>query len=110
MNILKHEKKLAVLSALVEGNSVRSISRMTGVHVTTILRLINETGGWCARVMDERMRGLRCKEIEADEIWCYVGKKQRNVTPEEKKLGEMGDQYTSIALDPETKRIPVYTL
>jgi IS1 family transposase len=56
------------------------------------------------------MRNLRCKEIEADEIWCYVGKKQRNVTPEEKKLGELGDQYTFIALDPETKLIPVFAV
>ena len=48
MNILKHEKKLAVVSALVEGNSVRAVSRMTGVHKTTILRLINEIGEWVA--------------------------------------------------------------
>lgn len=83
---------------------------MTGVHKTTILRLINDVGEWCARVMDERMRNLRCKEIEADEIWCYVGKKQRNVTPEEKKIGEVGDQWTFVALDPKTKLIPAFVV
>jgi transposase len=57
MNVLKPEKKLAVLSALVEGNSIRSISRMTGVHKTTILRLLKEVGDNCIRLLDQRMRG-----------------------------------------------------
>jgi IS1 family transposase len=107
MNVLKHEKKLAVLSALVEGNSVRAVSRMTGVHKVTILRLINDVGEWCARVMDQRMRGLRCAEIEADEIWCFVGKKQRRLTPEERTAGELGDAYTFVAFDPISKLVPV---
>jgi hypothetical protein len=107
MNVLRHEKKLAVLSALVEGNSIRSVSRMTGVHKTTILRLIVETGEWCAKVMDERMRNLRCAEIEADEIWCFIGKKQKRLKPEEKAAGELGDAYTFVAFDPVSKLVPV---
>jgi len=107
MNVLKHEKKLAVLFALVEGNSVRAVSRMTGVHKTTILRLITDTGDWCEKVMDERMRNLRCAEIEADEIWCFVGKKQKRLKPEEKKAGELGDAYTFVAFDPVSKLVPV---
>src|SRR5207249_10943962 len=107
MNVLKHEKKLAVLAALVEGNSVRAVSRMTGVHKTTILRLVTETGEWCARVMDQRMRNLRCTETEADEIWCFVGKKQRRLTEDEKRAGELGDAYTFVASDPITKPVPV---
>lgn len=110
MNILKHEKKLAVLSALVEGNSIRAVSRMTGVHKTTILRLINDVGEWCGRIMDEQMSNVRCAEIEADEIWCFVGKKQRRLTEEEKAVGELGDAYTFIALDPKSKLIPVFTV
>jgi IS1 family transposase len=110
MNILKHEKKLAVLSALVEGNSIRSVVRMTGVHKTTILRLVADTGEECARLMDREMRNLRCREIEADELWCFVGKKQRLVTPEERAAGELGDQYTFIALDPITKLVPVFVV
>lgn len=107
MNVLKHEKKLAVLAALVEGNSIRAVTRMTGVHKTTILRLITDTGEWCARVMDERMRNLRCAEIEADEIWCFIGKKQRRVTEEERRAGELGDAYTFVAFDPVSKLVPV---
>ncbi len=107
MNILRHEKKLAVLAALVEGNSIRAVCRMTGVHKTTVLRLIKDVGDWCARLMDQKMRNLPCGEIEADEVWCFVGKKQRRATPEERLGGELGDQYTFIALDPRTKLIPV---
>ena len=108
MNVLKHEKKLAVLSALVEGNSVQSTVRMAGVHKTTILRLIEDVGGSCGKIMDERMRGLRCAEIEADELWFYVGKKQRRLTDAEKAAGELGDAYPFIAFDPHTKLIPEF--
>ena len=111
MNVLKPEKKLAVLAALVEGNSVRSVSRMTGVHKTTILRLLVETGQHCTRVMDETMRGLACHTIEADEVWAYVGKKQRRLTAEEKLTRpDLGDQYTFVAMDPHTKLVPVFVV
>jgi len=63
MNVLKNEKKLAVLSALVEGNSIRATARMTDVSKPTILKLIKDTGAWCAGVMDQQMRNLRCAEI-----------------------------------------------
>ena len=108
MNALKPEKKLAVLSALVEGNSVRSVSRMTGVHKTTILRLINDVGAACTKIMDERMRNVPCREIEADEVWCFIGKKQRRLTDAEKIAGELGDTYTFIAFDPQTKLVPAF--
>lgn len=109
MNVLKSEKKLAVLAALIEENSVRAVSRMTGVHKTTILRLLVETGQQCARIMDERMRALACRTIEADEVWAYV--KQRRLTPEEKiTRPDLGDQYTFVAIDPFTKLVPVFVV
>lgn len=110
MNVLKPEKKLAVVSALVEGNSVRAVSRMTGVHKTTILKLLVEVGERCGRLMDEKMRGLACREIEADEVWCFVKKKQRRLTDAEKIAGELGDAYTFIAFDPQTKLVPTFTV
>lgn len=111
MNVLKPEKKLAVLSALVVGNSIRSISRMTGVHKTTILRLLNEVSDNYVRVLDERMRGLTCRVIEADEVWSFVQKKQRRLTPEEKLNNpELGDQYAYIALDPDRKLVLVFVM
>jgi IS1 family transposase len=110
MNVLKPEKKLAVLSALVEGNSIRSISRMTGVHKTTILRLLKEVGDNCAKLLDERMRGLACREIEADEVWAFVKKKQKRLTPKERLNPELGDQYCFVAFDPTTKLAPVFVV
>lgn len=109
MNTLKPEKKFAVLSALVEGNSIRSTSRMTGVHKTTITRLLNEVGNQCASMLDAKMRNLHCEAIEADEVWTFVGKKERKLTPEEKLNGSgLGDQYVFVGLDPETKLVPTF--
>jgi len=61
MNRLKMGKQIAVITALVEGNSVRSVERMTGVHRDTIIRLLLRVGAHCEQIMDKRMRGLRCR-------------------------------------------------
>lgn len=109
MNIRNPQKKLAVLSALVEGCSIRSIVRMTGVHKTTILRLLVSTGRQCQQMLDERMRGIRCEAIECDELWAYIGKKQRRVTKQEAKTNpDIGDVYTFVALEPDSKAIPIF--
>ena len=81
MNILKSEKQEMVIKGLVEGSSIRSIERMTGVHRDTIMRLMISVGNTCERIMDTSMRNLTCKDIEVDEVWSYVGKKQRHVGP-----------------------------
>jgi IS1 family transposase len=108
MNALTREKKLAVLSALVEGNSIRSVERMTGVHRDTIGRLLGRVGEGCAKLLDQKMRGLRCRSIQCDEIWCFVGKKQARVRPEED--GVVGDQYVFVALDADTKLVPCFRI
>ena len=109
MNRLKTGKQVAVISALVEGNSIRSTERMTGVHRDTIIRLLHQVGAHCEDLMDERMRDLRCRQIQADEIWAYVGKKQGHLTPQEKLYRrDLGDQYVFVALDPVSKLIPAY--
>jgi transposase-like protein len=69
-NILKTEKKVAAISMLAEGNSIRSIERITGVHRDTIMRLGVRVGEACDKIMDEKMRNLPCKQIEVDEIWA----------------------------------------
>jgi IS1 family transposase len=109
MNTLKKEKRLMVLSLLVEGNSIRSIERITGVHRDTILRFMKKTGHKCQNILNSYMQNLSCKEIECDEIWTYVAKKQRKLMPEEQNT-EKGDQYVFVALDPRTKLIPVFTV
>ena len=84
MNVLSAEKQLSVLSALVEGCSIRSTSRMTGVHKTTILKTLVDVGARCATLLDEQIRGLTCRFIECDEIWTFVAKKERRLTDDDR--------------------------
>jgi IS1 family transposase len=107
MNTLKIEKQEAAISALVEGVSIRSVERMTGIHRDTIMRLMLRVGQNCERLLDERMRNLDCKSIEVDEIWSYVGKKQRHITEEDNPV-IVGDQWVFVALDADSKLIPSY--
>ncbi len=106
MNTLKKEKQLAVISALVEGNSIRSTERMTGVHRDTIMRLTLRVGEQCLKLLDETMRNLTCPNLQIDELWCYVAKHQRRLSYEERFNREVGDQYVFVALDADTKLIP----
>src|SRR5947207_6657451 len=102
MNRLNLARRTQVIAALVEGNSIRSTERMTGVHRDTIMRLMVEVGTGCAAIMDAKMRELPCKRIQCDEIWNYVGKKQRNVKAEDDR-SRVGDQWTFVAIDSDTK-------
>jgi IS1 family transposase len=107
MYTLSTEKKLAVIGAMVEGSSIRSVERMTGVHRDTVMRLVLRVGGNCGRLLDERMRGLHCRLVQADEIWTYVGKKERRMVQGDDPR-EVGDQYVFVAMDPETKLVPCF--
>ena len=107
MNVLSVEEKVNVLAAMVEGNSIRSVERMTGVHRDTIMRLVVRVGWNCEKLLDERMRGLRCRQVQADEIWTYVGKKEKRVGYGDDPT-EVGDQYVFVAMDSETKLIPCF--
>ena len=109
MNILKTEKQEAAIAALVEGVSIRSTERMTGIHRDTIMRLMLRAGQNCERLMDQYMRNLNCKRLEMDEIWCYVGKKQRHLSRTDNEF-ELGDQWIWVALDAESKIIPSYVV
>jgi IS1 family transposase len=105
-NELKTEKKAQAVSLLCEGSSIRSIERVTGIHRDTIMRLGVRVGDACAKIMDERMRGLACKQIEVDEIWGFIGAKRKNAA----RAGAYGDVWTFIALDAETKIIPSFVV
>ena len=78
-NVLNTDKQIAIIGALTEGSSIRSIERITGVHRDTIMRLGVKVGQGCATMMDLPMRNLSCNRLEMDEIWGFVGKKERNV-------------------------------
>lgn len=103
-NNLKTETKGQVVSLLCEGNSIRSIERITGVHRDTVMRLGVRVGEACAKIQDGKMRGLACNQIEVDEIWGFVGAKRKNAT----RVGAYGDVWTFIALDADTKLIPSF--
>ena len=81
MNKLTTAKQVAVISALVEGCSVRSTSRLTGVAKGTILRLLASVGTACAEYQDAAIRNIAGRRVQIDEIWSFVGCKQKNVTP-----------------------------
>jgi len=106
-NHLKTERVTAVINMLVEGCSVRSTERMTGVHRDTILRHLVRVGEDCARLLDGRMRDLPCERLEIDELWAFVGKKQKHV-PKELEHLPVGDAWTYVAIDAETKLVPAF--
>src|SRR5437870_2194917 len=108
MNKLSTDERRRVVAALVEGNSLRSVTRMTGVHRTTILKLLCNLGRACSEYQDKTFRNLRCKRIQCDEIWSFVFAKGKNCSPEEKAKGG-GDCWTWVALDPDTKLVPCCT-
>lgn len=108
-NILSDEKQVMVIGALAEGNSIRSIERMTGIHRDTIMRLGVKVGQACEAVLDEKMRNLDCDRIEVDEIWGFIGKKQKNVRSTDNPA-EVGDVWTYLAIDPETKLMPSFVV
>lgn len=103
MYTLTNDKKLSVISSLLEGNSIRSTERMTGVHRDTICRLLIAVGANCSDLLDDHIRNVRVRYVEADEIWTYVGKKNRRVSDNDP--AEFGDQWVFVAMDAETKLI-----
>lgn len=107
MNKLTTEERVRVVSCLVEGNSLRATTRMTGIHRTTILKLLVELGDACSAYQDKVFRNLRCKRIQCDEVWSFVGAKEKNVTQEQKAEG-WGDCWTWTAIDADTKLIPCW--
>jgi len=107
MNKLTTEERVRVVSALVEGNSLRAISRMTGTHRGAILKLLTELGRACSIYQDRVFRELTCKRLQCDEIWSFVGAKERNTSPEKKAEG-WGDVWTWTAIDADTKLIPCW--
>lgn len=106
-NNLSPDKQAIAVRALAEGNSIRSVERMTGIHRDTVMRLGVRVGEGCARVMDAKMRNLDCRVIQMDEIWGFIGKKQKNATPDDRREG-MGDVWTFVAIDADSRMVPCY--
>lgn len=109
-NVLPREKQIQVLRLLVEGNSIRSVVRLTGVHKGTITKLIVRFGERCRDFLDRTQRGLELRHVEADEIWTFCRKKQGKLTDAEKSNAAIGDQYLYVAQDQDSKLIVTYAI
>jgi transposase-like protein len=108
-NILSLEKQTMAIHALCEGSSIRSIERMTGIHRDTIMRLGVRVGEACQAMMNDKLRDLEINKVQVDEIWGFVGKKKANMRKGEDS-SEIGDVWTFIALDSDTKLIPSFVV
>jgi IS1 family transposase len=109
MAALTTERQTAVIGALVEGSSIRSTERMTGVHRDTIMRLVGRVGRACLRMMDEEIRHVRPGRLELDEVWSFVGCKKANLKRTDDP-DERGDFWTWVAFDPDTKLVPAHVI
>jgi IS1 family transposase len=110
MNRLSPEKRAAVVAALVEGNSIRSTVRMTGVAKNTVTKLLVDLGTACSVYQDRVMRDLPCKRVQVDELWCFCYAKQKNVPVEKRGEQGYGDVWTWVAIDADTKLVPTYRI
>ena len=108
MNRLSTAERATIIRCLVEGNSIRSTSRMTGAARNTITTLLVDLGRACAEYQDVTLRNLPCTRIECDEIWSFVYSKARNVPEEHRDEFGYGDVWTWTALDVDTKLVPTW--
>src|ERR1700680_4618386 len=102
MNRLSVADRATILGMLVEGNSLRSCSRLADASINTVTKLLVDLGAACQKFHDERVRNVRVRRLQADEIWCFIGAKAKNVKPEKKAEGG-GDVWTWTGLDADTK-------
>ena len=105
-NVLSNADRTAVVAALVEGNSIRATSRMTGVARNTVTKLLLDLAKVCAAYSDERLVNLPCKRLQVDEIWEFCYAKAKNVPPAKKGVFGYGDVWTFVAIDADTKLVP----
>ena len=103
MSKLSLNERVQILSMLVEGSSMRSISRVVGVSINTVTKLLAEAGEACIDFHDENVRGLNCKRIECDEIWSFVYAKEKNVDAAKNAPTFAGDVWTWTSLCADTK-------
>ena len=105
-NVLPMEKQVAVISALAEGTGIRQTERITGVNRETVMNLGVRVGKGCIALLDQKMRGLSCRHLQFDEIWGFIGKKERHLRPDDNP--ELGDVWTFCAIDSDTKIVPSF--
>ncbi|MDD5177224.1 MAG: DDE-type integrase/transposase/recombinase [Sterolibacterium sp.] len=108
MNRLSIKDRARILASLCEGVGINATCRLTGASKNTVLKLLAEVGEACALYQDRVMTGLNLKKVQCDEIWSFVGMKERNVPEELKGILGLGDVYTWTAIDADTKLVPCW--
>lgn len=108
MNKLDTKTRAQILSMLVEGSSMRSISRITGVSINTVTKLLEDAGRACAAYHYDNVRDVKAKRVQCDEIWSFVAAKQKNVGTMKTPVEGAGDAWTWTALDADSKLIISY--
>jgi IS1 family transposase len=108
MNQLDIKTRAQIIGLLVEGNSMRSITRLVGCSINTVTKLLIDVGTACNQYQHETLRNLNCKRIQCDEIWAFVGSKEKNVPDERKGEYGYGDVYTWTGIDADTKLMVSY--
>jgi IS1 family transposase len=106
MNKLPSAKRAEILGMMVEGVSLRAISRLTGASKNTIVKVLEDAGEAFSEYQDRTLRGLTCKRVQVDEVWCFVHCKQKNVATAKAAPPQAGDIWTWTAIDADTKLIP----
>ena len=108
MNTLSLQKRAQILGLLVEGNSMRAITRLVGCSINTVTALLIDVGQACSAYQDKAMRNLPSKRIQCDEIWSFCYSKEKNVSAEDKGVLGHGDVYTWTSICPDTKLVPSF--
>ncbi len=107
MNQLPTHLRAQIARCLAEGVSMRATSRLCDVNMSAVVKLLRDLGPACSAYQDKVFNNLKCRRLQCDEIWSFVGCKEKNVTDEKKSAGQ-GDCWTWTALDAETKLIPCW--
>jgi len=110
MNKLDNKKRVQIIAALVEGNSIRATVRMTGAAKNTVTKLLCDIGKACSEYQDKAFRNLTCKKIQCDEIWSFCYAKEKNVPEDKKNTFGYGDVWTWTAIDADTKLVPSFMI
>ncbi len=108
MNRLSRAEQAKIIRALVEGNSLRSTTRITGRSINTVSKLLAELGPKCERFLSDALVDLPSTRIECDEIWAFCYSKERNIPEDHKDEWGFGDVWTWVALDPDTKLVATW--
>ncbi len=108
MNRLTTQERVRILTVLSEGTGINAACRVTGASKNTVLKLLADVGRACALYQDQTMRNLTISQVQIDEIWSFIGMKQKNVPGDADPTMGLGDCYTFTAIDPVTKLMPCW--